>query len=339
MGARVLRPARRSGVRAAHARGARLADDADPAPPEGPGPAARLSHRARLCPPSRARADSAGRAESARYHLAGRTHECRRRCLAIEAAQSLAAEWSRTLTRAVRALELATAPEPAIGLTPKQVVYRRNKARLYRYESSRTRPVPVLFVPNLGISRPVDLRPPAGLLLRRAHVPAGVRLLPPRLGRLRRGGQRADRGRVRDPDPPARRPQGAGDVRRGRARGDRLLHGRAALGVVRRPASRRAGPRVREHGGAHRLRAGGALRAVARQALLRRGPGRRHGGRDPGRLGQGRIQAPPPDHGRDDGAESLVEPRQPALRRGLSGALAVGERLRARSRRSSSGSG
>ena len=79
----------------------------------------------------------------------------------IEAAQSLAAEWSRTLTRAVRALELATAPEPSIGLTPKQVVYRRNKARLYRYESSRTRPVPVLFIPNLGISRPsiFDLQP------------------------------------------------------------------------------------------------------------------------------------------------------------------------------------
>jgi polyhydroxyalkanoate synthase len=75
--------------------------------------------------------------------------------------ETLAAEWARTLTRSVRALELAAAPEPEIGLTPKQVVYRRNKARLYRYESPRTRPVPVLFVPNLGISRPTifDLRP------------------------------------------------------------------------------------------------------------------------------------------------------------------------------------
>src|SRR5215467_9233879 len=76
-------------------------------------------------------------------------------------ADSLAAEWTRTLTRAVRALELASAPEPAIGLTPKQTVYRRNKARLYRYESPRTHAVPVLFVPNLGISRPsiFDLQP------------------------------------------------------------------------------------------------------------------------------------------------------------------------------------
>ena len=80
---------------------------------------------------------------------------------AAEAVQSLAAEWTRTLTRTVRALELAAAPEPAIGLTPKQLVYRRNKARVYRYQSSRARPVPVLFVPNLGISRPsiFDLQP------------------------------------------------------------------------------------------------------------------------------------------------------------------------------------
>ena len=78
-----------------------------------------------------------------------------------EATESLAAEWTRTLTRAVRALELATAPEPAIGLSPKQLVYRRNKARLYRYQSARTHAVPVLFVPNLGISRPsiFDLQP------------------------------------------------------------------------------------------------------------------------------------------------------------------------------------
>ncbi|HEX2481429.1 MAG TPA: alpha/beta fold hydrolase [Methylomirabilota bacterium] len=81
-------------------------------------------------------------------------------------AESLATEWTRALTRAVRAVELAGAREPAIGLTPKQVVYRRNKARLYRYESPRTRPVPVLFVPNLGISRPsiFDLQPGASFV-------------------------------------------------------------------------------------------------------------------------------------------------------------------------------
>jgi polyhydroxyalkanoate synthase len=80
--------------------------------------------------------------------------------------QSLAAEWTRTLTRSVRALELAALPEPAIGLTPRELVYRRNKARLYRYRSARTRPVPLLFVPNLGISRPTifDLQPGASFV-------------------------------------------------------------------------------------------------------------------------------------------------------------------------------
>lgn len=80
---------------------------------------------------------------------------------------TLAAEWTKTLRRAVRAVELATvAPEPSIGLSPKVTVYRRNKARLYRYASPRTRPAPVLFVPNLGISRPAvfDLRPGASFV-------------------------------------------------------------------------------------------------------------------------------------------------------------------------------
>jgi polyhydroxyalkanoate synthase len=85
---------------------------------------------------------------------------------AAESVEGLAAEWTRALTRAVRALELTTGREPEIGLTPKQVVYRRNKARLYRYESSRTRRTPVLFVPNLGISRPsiFDLQPGASFV-------------------------------------------------------------------------------------------------------------------------------------------------------------------------------
>lgn len=44
--------------------------------------------------------------------------------------------------------------EPPVGVTPRQEVYRKNKSRLYRYESSRTYRTPLLFVPNLGISRP-----------------------------------------------------------------------------------------------------------------------------------------------------------------------------------------
>ena len=79
-----------------------------------------------------------------------------------DALKALAEEWTRATKRTLAALELATSPsEPQIGLTPKTMVYRRNKARLYRYESPRTHAVPLLFVPNLGISRPTifDLQP------------------------------------------------------------------------------------------------------------------------------------------------------------------------------------
>jgi polyhydroxyalkanoate synthase subunit PhaC len=52
-------------------------------------------------------------------------------------------------------------PEPRTGQTPREEIYRKGKARLYRYASKRTHRTPVLFVPNLGISRPYifDLLP------------------------------------------------------------------------------------------------------------------------------------------------------------------------------------
>lgn len=51
--------------------------------------------------------------------------------------------------------------EPKVGCTPREEIYRTNKSRLFRYRSSRTHRTPVLFVPNLGISRPYifDLLP------------------------------------------------------------------------------------------------------------------------------------------------------------------------------------
>jgi len=74
--------------------------------------------------------------------------------------------WHEELERGFRRLQnfhgLVTNPvEPRTGQTPRVEVYKRNKSRLYRYESSRTHRIPVLFVPNLGISRPYifDLLP------------------------------------------------------------------------------------------------------------------------------------------------------------------------------------
>jgi polyhydroxyalkanoate synthase len=82
--------------------------------------------------------------------------------------KTLTDEWTRTLRRAAKAVELIQGggPEPEIGQSPRTLVYRRNKTRLYRYESPRTRPMPVLFVPNLGISRPYifDLQPGASFV-------------------------------------------------------------------------------------------------------------------------------------------------------------------------------
>jgi len=71
-------------------------------------------------------------------------------------------ELDRTLRRFENLGEMVTNPvEPRTGVTPREEVYRRNKSRLYRYQSSRTHRTPVLFVPNLGISRPYifDLLP------------------------------------------------------------------------------------------------------------------------------------------------------------------------------------
>lgn len=51
--------------------------------------------------------------------------------------------------------------EPRTGQTPRREIHNRNKARLYRYEGARRYRIPLLFVPNLGISRPwiFDLLP------------------------------------------------------------------------------------------------------------------------------------------------------------------------------------
>ncbi len=81
--------------------------------------------------------------------------------------QAVTDEWLKNLRRTARAIDLVTRPEdPELGQSPRVEVYRRNKARLYRYDGRRTRRIPVLFVPNLGISRPTifDLQPGASFV-------------------------------------------------------------------------------------------------------------------------------------------------------------------------------
>src|SRR5207302_9606693 len=75
-------------------------------------------------------------------------------------------QWQEELERVVRRAEnlqrmLTNPQEPRVGQTPRQEIYKKNKSLLYRYQSKRTHRTPLLFVPNLGISRPYlfDLMP------------------------------------------------------------------------------------------------------------------------------------------------------------------------------------
>ena len=64
-------------------------------------------------------------------------------------------EMRRNFLRMKHFSEMVMAPkEPEVGPTPREEIYRKNKSRLWRYASSRQVRTPLLFVPNLGISRP-----------------------------------------------------------------------------------------------------------------------------------------------------------------------------------------
>src|SRR5437773_2336006 len=76
------------------------------------------------------------------------------------------ARWQEELRRSALRMkhfsEMVMSPkEPEVGLTPREEIYRTGKSRLWRYASKRTVRTPLLFVPNLGISRPYifDLMP------------------------------------------------------------------------------------------------------------------------------------------------------------------------------------
>lgn len=71
-------------------------------------------------------------------------------------------EIDRQARRAQNLSEMILNPtEPKVGCTPREEIFRTNKSRLYRYRSGRAHRTPILFVPNLGISRPYifDLLP------------------------------------------------------------------------------------------------------------------------------------------------------------------------------------
>jgi len=74
--------------------------------------------------------------------------------------------WKTESERSIQRLRnladiVAGSREPAVGQSARQEVYRKGKARLFYYEGKPTYQTPILFVPNLGISRPYifDLLP------------------------------------------------------------------------------------------------------------------------------------------------------------------------------------
>lgn len=82
------------------------------------------------------------------------------------------AQWQAELERHVRRVQNAAAMasgvarRPRLGQAPRREVAASGAARLYRYDGRRTHATPVLFVPNLGISRPYifDLLPGASFV-------------------------------------------------------------------------------------------------------------------------------------------------------------------------------
>ncbi len=106
-----------------------------------------------------------------------------------ELAKRMQEETIKNFQRVWKGMDLVYHPrEPQVGQTLREPIHKRNKSILYRYglPADRRHPVPVLMVPNLGISRPYIFRPVPRQQLYRAHGPARVRFLPSGLGRLRR---------------------------------------------------------------------------------------------------------------------------------------------------------
>jgi len=81
-----------------------------------------------------------------------------------ELTAQLQEETIKNLQRISKGMDLLYRPrEPRLGQTPRELIHKKNKTALYRYghAADRRHAVPVLMIPNLGISRPYifDLYP------------------------------------------------------------------------------------------------------------------------------------------------------------------------------------
>jgi polyhydroxyalkanoate synthase len=79
--------------------------------------------------------------------------------------------WQEQLNRNVQRMKnfsslVTDRSEPEVGCTPRKEIYRKHKSRLFKYGGAGKYRTPLLFVPNLGISRPYvfDLQPKASFI-------------------------------------------------------------------------------------------------------------------------------------------------------------------------------
>ena len=80
-------------------------------------------------------------------------------------------QWQQEIDRNVHRMKnfatlLMDRSDPPVGCTPREEIYKKHKSRLFLYRGTGTYRTPVLFVPNLGISRPYifDLQPKSSFI-------------------------------------------------------------------------------------------------------------------------------------------------------------------------------
>ena len=214
---------------------------------------------------------------------------------------------------------------PKLGTTPKDVVWRRDKAQLWRYRGGR--PVRPAAADRHQPGQPqLHPRPPARE--QRGRVPARPRLrrLHARLGDPGRAGRRQQPRDLRGRVPAARR---GGGAPRDRLRGDhdrRLLPRRRALRPLRQRSRGRGRAQPRADGDAGRLRGDGPDGGRAARGQARpRAPHRRDRQRA-GRRALQRLLHARPDDDRGPAGDAAREPLERRVRARLPGDGAVGPR-------------
>ena len=217
-------------------------------------------------------------------------------------------EFDRNVRRVRNLADMVLNPtRPKVGQTPREEVYKRNKSRLYRYASRRTHRTPVLFVPNLGISRPYifDLLPGGSFIEHMTREGFDFFLL--------------DWGVFGPEDNDLGVEECVGKILPRMARKVLEVSGASELSVLgycmgaplsasfvaTHPRVSRA--ELHQHGRSHRLRQGRTVRVVARQAVLQRRPLRGHPGHGARRPRQGGLQAHQAHHGPLHQSQPLVE--------------------------------